>query len=166
VCSSDLGMRLHSGKDPLQVLCATMPATIVIVLLLSTLLEHDAYSAKMPDVIACLFVCALALSIIVMLTMQQICGDNCPVLYACIAPTKTAIVVTLAWSWGESMNTIGIIGAAVFSVASTTSKRSMYQSGAEHVGEEWVDNANLPVRSGDSQLTSLNISECNQPAPT
>lgn len=108
---------VRHGVDALALLRATMPLSTTVLLFCSLLFEHDAYVLGLNWYQAFFLALSCVLCVGVNVTMHLMCGNINPVMYCCLAPIKTMVVVTLSASWGAALNTVGIIGASLFGAA-------------------------------------------------
>ena len=98
---------------PLGVLRATLRDIIALLALASFLYENQAYTEAPDGAHVCLIACACALGCVVSTSNYVICGNVSPVVYCCLSPIKTVLVVTLSNSWGKPWNIVCVAGAAL-----------------------------------------------------
>ena len=123
---------LCSGNSckPLGVLRATLRDSIALLALASFLYENQAYTQAPDGAHVCLIACACALSCVVSTSNYIICGKVSPVVYCCLSPVKTVLVVTLSNSWGKPWNVVCVTGAALcgFAYSFLATQRSKWTS--------------------------------------
>ena len=119
-----------SSCKPLGVLRATLRDTIALLAFASFLYENKAYTQAPDGAHVCLIACACALSCVVSTSNYIICGKVSPVVYCCLSPVKTVLVVTLSNSWGKPWNVACVTGAAScgFLYSYLATKRSPWTS--------------------------------------